>query len=108
MREIPESDWRLFRAVREAALDRYCARVLEESAAILADEGETNRERYVRLYRLLAKRDRTLADTFNNPRRSVARTQLAQMDALGLVTDIELARFSPDTRDSVRRIRSAW
>ncbi|HEY0151003.1 MAG TPA: hypothetical protein VGB92_03335 [Longimicrobium sp.] len=108
MRDIPESDWKLFRTVREAALDRYCARVLEESAAILADERETNHERYIRLFRLLAKRDRTLADTFNNPRRSVARIQLAQMDALGLVTDIELARFSSDTRESVRLIRSAW
>ena len=106
MRDIPESDWKLFRTVREAALDRYCAGVLEECAAIIADERATHHERYGRLYRLLKKRDRTLADTFDNPRRSVARMQLAQMDALGLVTDIELARFSEDTRETVMRIRS--
>jgi len=108
MRDIPESDWKLFRTVREAALDRYCAGVLEESAAIIADERATHHERYLRLFRLLGKRDRTLADTFNNPRRSVARLQLAQMHALGLVTDIDLARFSADTRDWVMRIRGIW
>jgi hypothetical protein len=32
--------------------------------------------------------------------------QLAQKDALGLVTDIELARFSQETREVLRRIRS--
>lgn len=105
MREFPESDWKLFRAVREAALDRYCADVLEENAAIIADERATNHDRYLRLFRLLKKRDRTLADTFNTPRRSVARMQLAQMHALGLVTDIEFARFSEDTRNSVKLIR---
>lgn len=107
MRDIPESDWKLFRAVREAALDRYCARVLEESAAIIADERATNHERYGRLFGLLARRDRTVADTFDMPRRSTARMQLAQMHALGLVSDIEFARFSQDTRETVMRIRNA-
>jgi hypothetical protein len=106
MRHILESDWKHFRAVREAALDRYCARVLEESAAIIASERGTNHERYIRLYRLLERRDRTLADTFDTPRRSRAHVQLARMQALGLVTDIEFARFSEDTREIVKLMRS--
>jgi hypothetical protein len=27
---LPEADWRVLRAVHRTALDRYCARVLEE------------------------------------------------------------------------------
>lgn len=105
MRDILESDCKHFRAVREAALDRYCARVLEESNAIIADERSTNHERYGRLFGLLQRRDRTLADTFDMPRRSRAHVQLARMNALGLVTDIEFARFSEGTRGVVKLMR---
>ena len=35
-RQIPERDWKLFRKVREAALERYCERVLREIAELTA------------------------------------------------------------------------
>ena len=30
MVEIPESDWKIFRAIRERALERFCRQVLED------------------------------------------------------------------------------
>ncbi len=68
MADIPESEWKLFRALCEAALDRSCAGVLEESAAIIADERATSHERYGRLFGPLAERDRSLAGTFDSRR----------------------------------------
>jgi hypothetical protein len=43
-----------------------------------------------------------LADIFDDPRRSTAIEQLAHMWALKLVTDDEMARFSPDTCEAIR------
>jgi hypothetical protein len=37
--EIPESDWKLLRTLKAAALERYCALVLHEVAALAADAG---------------------------------------------------------------------
>jgi hypothetical protein len=101
MRDIPEPDWKIFRTVREAALDCYCARVLEECARVIDQRNLSNHERYLELYRLLERRDRELAETFDAPRRSTALLQLARIHALGMVTDEELGRFSRDTRDFV-------
>jgi hypothetical protein len=48
------------------------------------------------------QRDRELAAIFNDPRRSTALEQLAHMWALDSLTDDEMARFSPDTREVIR------
>ena len=101
MRDIPESDWKVFRTVRAAALDRYCARVLDECRAVIKDRSISNHERYLKLFRLLQERDDDLADAFNNPRRSIAFIQLARIRGLDLVTDEELGRFSQETREIV-------
>ena len=101
MKDILESDWKIFRTVRQAALDRYCARVLDECAAVIRDTSIANHERYLRLYRMLDKRDDELASAFNDFRRSTAIIQLAHIRRLGVVTDEELGRFSKETRDFV-------
>jgi hypothetical protein len=103
-REIPESDWKIFRTVRAAALDRYCARVLEECTAVIEDRSVSSHDRYLQLFRLLRERDDDLADAFNDPRRSVAFFQLARIRGLGVVTDDELGRFSPETREVVHAL----
>jgi len=108
VREILESDWKIFRTVREAALDRYCARVLDECAAAIQDTSTTNHERYLRLYRLLHKRDDELASAFNDFPRSTAIIQLAHIRRLGVVTDEELGRFSKETRELVTGIMTGF
>ena len=96
---FPEADWRLFRSVHRAALDRYCTRVLEECAATIR-EADTSHERYLRLFHLIKERDKSLAVAFDDLRRSTGIQRLAAMIALELVTDEELDRFSTPTRDS--------
>jgi hypothetical protein len=107
MRDIPESDWKIFRTVREAALDRYCARVLDECAAIIRDTSISNHDRYLRLFRLLRERDDELASAFDDLRRSTALIRLVHIHRLGLVTNEELGRFSQETREFVARAMGA-
>ena len=99
--DVPESDWKVFRDLREVALDRFCKDVLEELHRVLLDGSRGHHERYLVVYRLLQDRDEKLARAFNNPRRSMMMWQLAAIHALGLLTPDELSGFTPETRQAV-------
>ena len=98
--DFPEKDWRHLRVVHRAALDRFCAGVLEECAETIRAVGSTSHERYLKLFRLLRERDESMAVAFDDMRRSRAIERLAAMILLGVVTDEELAGFSDSTRNS--------
>ena len=40
--DFPESDWRIFRTLRELALERFCKRVLEEVQPLLESVSRTD------------------------------------------------------------------
>jgi hypothetical protein len=102
MNDRPESDWKLFRQLREVALERYCERLLEELRQTIADTSLTHHERYLRACRLLRERDRDLAHAFDDVRRSRMIQQLTAIQALGLLTPAELDRFSVEVRQAVQ------
>lgn len=102
MRTINEPDWKLLRQLHPLALERFCQRVLSDIEGLAQDSAKTNHERYLAIYRLIQQRDSELAEIFNDQRRSTAIEKLARMRALNLVTDDEMARFSPDIRQIVQ------
>ena len=106
MTEIPESDWKIFRELRERALERFCRRVLEEIEGIRSDESQSYHNRYGAVYRLLQERDRQLAHAFDSPRRSQMLIQLAAMVVYGAVERGELSKFTQRTRGSVETLVS--
>lgn len=67
-------------------------------------DGQTAHQRYLKVYRLTHKRDKELADAFNDPRRSMALLQLMTIVSLKLITPEELATFSPETQQSIARL----
>jgi hypothetical protein len=97
--DFPEQDWRVLRAVHDAALERYCTRVLDDVEKIVHGDG-TAHERYLRMFRAVDDHNERIADTFNDMRRSRAMQRLLAMMSLGVVTDEELARFSAPTRET--------
>jgi hypothetical protein len=101
MSRFPESDWKVFRQLRELALQRFCQRVLIEVEKISSDPTASFHDRYLRVYRLLQGRDRELGDAFNAPRRSTAMVQLVIIKAQRLLEPEELARFTAPTRETV-------
>jgi hypothetical protein len=103
--DIKESDWKVFRKVREPALDRYCQRVLEDVRRIVDKNSSSYHERYLELWELLRDRDKTIAISFNDPRRSQALIQLANIDAENLLTEDELNQFSEEMRERVESLR---
>ena len=101
LRDIPESDWRIFRKLRDVALERFCERVLAELREMTTAAPSSHHQRYLEVFKLIDKRDDELARAFNNPRRSAALLQLGLIRAYGLVTDAEMAEFSPETQAAV-------
>jgi hypothetical protein len=102
-RDIPESDWKLFRQLHPIALGRYCQQVLDEIARIAADTKETPHERYLKIYKVVQQRDRTISEAFNDLRRSTAIMRLLTICSHGLITEDEIGRFTQDTRDIISR-----
>jgi hypothetical protein len=101
-RQISEPDWKLFRELRPLALERFCERVLAEVSRLGSDPGKSSHERYLAVFKPIERRDRELADTFDDFRRSTAWRQLAFMRSQGLLSDEEFERFSPETRGAVQ------
>lgn len=98
--DFPERDWKYLRSIERSVLERYCVRVLKESLAIIDDADTAPHDRYLRLFRLLDERDRTMARAFNDMRRSTAFRRLASWVELELVREDELSRFSPAIQES--------
>ncbi len=103
-RAIPESDWKLFRELRVTALERFCERVLAEVGRVAAQQGKGSHLRYLEVFDLIRRRDKELADAFNDPRRSTALLQLTSILSHGLLTEEEVARLSPETRELVQSL----
>ncbi len=101
MHEIKESDWKLLRQLHDVALERFCQRVLGEIERRSSASKKTYHQRYLDIYRLMQRRDRELADAFNDLRRSTAVQQLTVIHSHGLLSEEEFSRFSPETRNAV-------
>ncbi len=101
LHDFPESDWKVFRELREVALDRFCRRVLDEIEPLRLNASRSHHERYLDVFRLLQERDQELANAFDDPRRSQMILQLAAMHAYGLLEPEEFVRFTPRTRAKV-------
>ena len=93
MEPLSEKDWRDFKALKADALERYCAAILAELASLSADMDRSAHERYLAVYTLIHKRNRSMAKAFDGHSRSKARHQLRTMHTMGLITDQDLQRF---------------
>ena len=101
---IKESDWKLFRQFHAIALERFCQRVLLEIERINADGARTFHQRYLDIFRVIERRDREIARTFDDLRRSTALAKLAAIQSRNLLQEEEFLRFSPETRSVVQAL----
>jgi len=104
MHDIKESDWKVFKRLRELALERFCERILGEIAGISSDGAKSNHERYLAIYRLVRERNKEIEPIFDHLRRSTAVQQICSFRFHDLMTEEELRQFSPELVDSVERI----
>ena len=96
MRDITESDWKIFKGLRKVALERFCERVLGEIAGISSDATKTKHERYLAIYRLVRERDKEIDPIFDYLRRSTAVRQICAFRSHDLLSAQELRQLSPE------------
>jgi hypothetical protein len=99
-RQISESDWKLWRRLREEALERYCQKALDDFAKLKNGEASAH-ERYLKLYQLVKRRDKKLGEIFDGPSRSNAFFQIALALRARLLSADEMAGFSDETQNVI-------
>jgi hypothetical protein len=108
MRDIKESDWKIFKRLREIALERFCERVLDEVGRISSDSTKSRHERYLAIYRFVRERDKEIDPIFDLLRRSTAVRQICAFRSHDLLTAEELRQFSPELVKSVEDILESY
>jgi hypothetical protein len=81
--------------------------VLEEIVRLSCDAEKSRHARYLAVFQLVQRRDRELADPFDDLRRWAALRQLALIQSQELLSAEEFGRFSSQTRDAVQILRGA-
>ncbi|MBI4345247.1 MAG: peptide ABC transporter substrate-binding protein [Elusimicrobia bacterium] len=106
MHEIPESDWKRLRHLKEIALDRLCERILVEVAAS-CDVSGSRHERFLDVFSRVQDGNAEIAMIFDNLRRSNAISRLGLMRAHKLMTGDEFCGFSEETRKAATLVSDA-
>jgi hypothetical protein len=100
LRTIAEADWKVLRRLHTLALERFCERVLAEIDRVMHIRAQS-------AHQIIEQRDREMASTFNDPKRSNALTMLARIRSEGLLTEDEFSSLSPGTRSAIQLLLGA-
>lgn len=101
---FPESDWKTFKRIHAAALQRYSQRKLEDLAKVATAEARTPQERLLDAFNFAKRTQREMASIFDDYRRSTAFMQLFIMHSKKLIEPDEWSTLTEATRDSVKQI----
>ncbi|MEJ2055310.1 MAG: hypothetical protein P8X42_15450 [Calditrichaceae bacterium] len=93
---MKESDWKIFKQIKEKALEEYCQQSLDKFDEIIHDKKETVHKRYLSLYKSVRDRDKLLERMFDPHSRSKAQLQLRAMRQEGLADESLLAELSEE------------
>lgn len=93
---MKESDWKLFKKVKENALERFCADALSDIKYAMEEETDSFHGKYLYVYKLLENADKQLRLLFDENSRSKATIQLMFLRSEGLVKDSELEGMSDE------------
>ena len=100
--DIKESDWKVLRQLHAIAVERFSSRIINEIEAITSATDRSAHDRYADVIALIKKRKREMEDAFDDMRRSRGTERLLAIQSHKLLTEEELARFSPEMRESLR------
>lgn len=93
---MKESDWKLFKKVKEIALERFCAEAMSDFEEAVQKEDTSNHEKYLNLYKLVENADKRMSLLFDGHSRSRAQLQLTLFRSEGLVENHGLEGMSDE------------
>jgi len=101
-RDIAESDWKVFKKLHSIAMERFFHKAVKEMRPLLDIDGTPPKDQFWDVLNLATQRRKLAADLFDDMRRSTAIFIIAAIARHKLVTDTELAGFSPEARQQIQ------
>tara|TARA_R110001583_G_scaffold41411_8_gene131807 strand:+ start:2245 stop:2562 length:318 start_codon:yes stop_codon:yes gene_type:complete len=105
---MKESDWKVFTAIKDKAIEQYCTVALEETQSVISDHKKHVHERYLFLYKLLQNSNDKMALLFDGHSRSKAGIQLIAIRSEGLADEALLSKLSDEFRDKTDPEKHGW
>lgn len=101
---IKESDWKYLGNLKKALLARLCNRILDD---IRTECGQEKREpdaheQYLKVYDLIKKKDKMVADCFDDWSRSDLIFNILFLIKYKVITDEEVAQLSEETKERLK------
>ena len=103
-RDIPERDWKYMRKAQEELLAALFGRINRQSMDILAATGQSEADKYRRLYRHLKDSNRIVADCFDDWSRSTLFAKLFQLKQHDLLGPEHMENLSEETRARIEAL----
>lgn len=97
-----ESDWKRFRAIVPALRERYLAKKNQTIGELLGAPGRSETERFWDVHNLVQQEATTLRSCLDGHSRSSMTTYLLTMRGVGMLTDEDLAGFSPELQELLK------
>lgn len=105
---MKESDWKIFKQIKEKAIERFCNLVLEEFREVIDDRETHVHNRYLLLYKLVNNRNKHMALLFDGQSRSKASLQLLAIRNDNLADEELLSKLSDDFLEETDPKRLNW
>ena len=105
---MKESDWKVFKKIKEKAIELFCNRALEEFEEVIKDKEEKKHTTYTLLYKLVQNRDKQMALLFDGHSRSKAQLQLLAIRGEGLADENLLQELSSEFLESTDPKKVNW
>jgi len=103
-RSLPERDWKYMRKIKEHLLSSLCKQINQQSVAILAEQGNSEHEKYLKLYRYTEDSNRVIADCFDDWHRSTLFLKILELKRHGLMSKGQWQGISRETRERIKSL----
>lgn len=100
---ISEADWKHFKKVKVATLDRYCRMTLDDAVERINNDALSNHEKYISLYKLINSRDKKMSEVFDYNSRAKVMLQLRLFKFQGLLSSEQITGFSGEVQEHLNR-----
>ncbi|MGI1679955.1 MAG: hypothetical protein K6L75_14530 [Cellvibrionaceae bacterium] len=107
MLDITEADWKIFKSIREQAIETYCERCLAEYQEII-DRDESAHNRYLLMYRVVENLDKKMELIFRHLSRSKAILELIAIRGEKLADETLVSKLSPELQERTDPENRKW
>jgi len=105
---MTENDWKIFKEIKEKAVELFCEKSLNEFREAMDDKSNTAHNRYRYNYELVENRDKQMSLLFDGHSRSKALIQLIGIRGEGLADESLVVKLSDELRSQTDPAKRNW